>query len=352
MFRLLSQRGAGEFPSQTFNEIMKWSLACFYHTRLPGSPSARMRMRQRAQLGFSLLAVIAAGMTLSAAWPTVLLSNDADKDEGKRSETPLTAQEIHSLVQRAVENQRNNDLLLDQYARTEHSFHGNGKEPEKNLMCRVIPAGQGVIRVELERDGKTSDAAYLEQQWHGAAQALLAEADGREPHVGNFLYRPRHEHERSDMVIAIGKAFIFRWAGRLTVNGRSVVKLNFEPDPTYRSSARYAALYAHSRGTAWVDESSGELIRAEAELTDDVSWGAGIIAKLYRGGKFTYEQHEVAPGVWLPTRYAYDFEGRKFLFNLSLHERVEYTDYVRVGPPEEALSMIRREHPTILANSK
>jgi hypothetical protein len=307
-------------------------------------------MRQRAQFGFSLLAIIAAGMTLSAARPTSPAKH-ADQDEGKRPETPLTAQQIRSLVDRAVENQRRNDLLLDEYARTEHSiFHGNTKEPDKNTISRVIPAREGIIRVELERDGKTSDAAYLEQQWHGVAQALFAEANGREPHVGNFYYRQRHGHERADMVTAIGKAFIFRWAGRLSVNGRPVIKLSFEPDPTYRSSARFATLYAHSRGTAWVDESSGELIRAEAELTDDVSWGAGIIAKLYHGGKFSYEQREVAPGVWLPVGYSYDFDGRKFLFNLALHERMDYSEYVRVGPPEEALSVIRREHPSIFQN--
>jgi len=350
MFRHLSQRGAYEFPSQALDEIMKWSLACFNPTQVPGSPSARMRMRQRAQLGFSLLAIIAAGMTLSAAWPAAIPPKDADQDEGKRSETPLTPQQIRRLVDRAVENQRRNDLLLDEYARTEHSlFHGNGKEAEKDVIYRVIPAREGIIRVELERDGKTSDAAYLEQQWHGAAQALLAETHGREPHVGNFYYRERHMHDRADMVTAIGKAFVFRWAGRVAVNGRSVVKLNFDPDPNYRSSARFATVYAHSKGTAWVDESSGQLIRAEAELTDDVSWGAGIIAKLYRGGKFSYEQREVSPGVWLPVRYAYDFDGRKFLFNLTLHQRMEFTDYLHVGPPEEALSVIRREHPGIFA---
>jgi hypothetical protein len=102
---------------------------------------------------------------------------------------------------------------------------------------------------------------------------------------------------------------------------------------------------------AWVDESSGELIRAEAELTDDVSWGAGLIAKLYRGGKFTYEQREVAPGLWMPTHYSYDFDGRKFLFsNLNLHERMDISDYARVGPPEEAIAILRREHPSIFGN--
>jgi hypothetical protein len=308
-------------------------------------------MRQRVQVGFSLLAILAAGMTLSAAWPTALTAGDADTDEGKHSEAPLTAQQIQNLVDRAVENQRRNDLLLDQYARTEHSvFHGTAKDRSGDVVYRVIPAGRGIIHVELERDGKTSDAGYLDQQWHGAAQALVAEADGRAPHVANFLETVRHRHERSDMVGAIGKAFIFRWAGRVSINGRPVVKLSFTPDPTYRSSARFAAVYAHSRGTAWVDELSAQLLRAEAQLTDDVSWGAGVIAKLDRGGQFTFEQREATPGVWMPARYSYDFDGRKFLFTLSIHERMEFSDYLRVGPPEEALAVIRREHPSIFVN--
>ena len=308
-------------------------------------------MGQRTQIGFSLLAILAAGMTLSAAWPSILLTAEADHDEGKHSETPLTAQQIHDLVDRAIENQRRNDLLLDQYARTEHSvFHGTSKDSGRDIVSRVIPAGEGIIRVELKRDGKTSDAAYLDQQWQGAAQALLAQTHGREPHVANFYGTERHRHERADMVTAIAKAFIFRWAGRVSINGRPVVKLSFSPDPTYRSSARFAPLYARSRGTAWVDESSAQLVRAEAELTDDVSWGAGIIAKLYRGGQFTFEQGEVAPNVWMPAHYSYDFEGRKFLFSLNVHEQMEYTDFTRMGPPEEAIVVLRREHPSIFAN--
>jgi hypothetical protein len=308
-------------------------------------------MRQRVQLGFSLLAILAAGITLSAVWPPAMASSDADGNEGKRPEAPLTAQQIRNLVDRVVENQHRNDLLLGQYARTERSVaQGNGKELDKETVCRVIPVGMGILRVELKRNGKMSDAAYLDQQWHGVVRALLAEANGREPHADNFFDRERHRHERTDMVSAIGRAFIFRWAERASIDGRPVVKLNFEPDPAYRSSARFASLYAHSRGTAWVEESSGELIRAEAELTEDVSWGAGIIAKLYRGGQFTYEQREVAPGVWMPTHYSYDFDGRKFLFSLNLHQRMDYTDYLRLGPPEQALMVIRREHPGIFAN--
>ena len=100
-----------------------------------------------------------------------------------------------------------------------------------------------------------------------------------------------------------------------------------------------------------MDESSAQMIKAEAELTDDVSWGGGLIAKLFRGGRFRYEQHEVSAGVWMPTYYSYDFDGRKFVFSLSAHDRAEYSEYLHVGTPGEALLLVRREHPRIFANA-
>jgi hypothetical protein len=53
----------------------------------------------------------------------------------------------------------------------------------------------------------------------------------------------------------------------------------------------------------------------------------------------------------MPSRYGYDFDGRKFLFSLNIHERMEYSEYLRVGLPEEAIAVIRREHPSIFANN-
>jgi hypothetical protein len=308
-------------------------------------------MRQRAQLGFSLLAILAAGMTLAAVWPPLIAWSDADQDDHNQSAIPLSAQEIRALVDRAIKNQHANDVRLNEYARTEEEFvKGNGKDPDRDTVRRLIPAGEVVLRVQLEHNGRMTDQGYLDQQWHAVARALIASSHGEEIRGAGLYEGQRHQHERSAMVSAIGQAFVFHWAGRTTLGGRPVVKLTFEPDPNYHSSARFAPLYAHSKGVAWVDETNGQLVKAEAELTDDVAWAGGLIAKLYRGGRFTYEQHEVSPGVWMPRYFSYDFDGRKFLFTLSAHEHAEYRDYVRVGPPEQALLEIRREHPKIFAD--
>ena len=64
----------------------------------------------------------------------------------------------------------------------------------------------------------------------------------------------------------------------------------------------------------WVDEANSQLVRLDAELKDDVTYAAGLIAKVYRGGRLTFEQQEAAPGIVLPTHTTYDFDGKKFVF--------------------------------------
>jgi hypothetical protein len=54
-------------------------------------------------------------------------------------------------------------------------------------------------------------------------------------------------------------------------------------------------------------------------------------------------QEEVAPGIWLPTLYDYELDGRKFLFAFGIHEHTEVTRYRRVGPPPEAVEIMRNE---------
>jgi hypothetical protein len=55
------------------------------------------------------------------------------------------------------------------------------------------------------------------------------------------------------------------------------------------------------------------------------------------------EQAEVAPGIWLPTLYQYDYSGRKFLFSFAQHQTIEASHYRRIGPPSEALVAIQNE---------
>jgi len=260
---------------------------------------------------------------------------------------PLTLEEIRALVARAIANQHADDRELTEYDRTEHTVEREGGKEAAltDSVEHVFPTGTGDVRVALQRNGKAVDAMAVEQQWQYIEKALAARSDPSDPAIRDeFQREERRERSHAEMIDAIGKAFHFNYQGRVTLNGRPTVELAFEPDASFRSSARYAAIFAHLGGTVWVDESSGQVVRAEAQLRDDVSFGAGIIAKVYRGSWLKITQSEVTPGLWLPVLATYDIEGRKFVFPASWRGQIDATGYRHVGPPAQALQVVRREH--------
>jgi len=148
---------------------------------------------------------------------------------------------------------------------------------------------------------------------------------------------------RAGLISAMRDAFFFNWLGRETRDGRTLLKLRLEPNPNYKPASRETELFLHASATVWADEATAHVVRMEAELTSDFAVGGGLLGKVYRGSRMTLEQTEVAPGVWMPAVYQYDFSGRKFFFGFEIHERTEANRYERVGPPSEALALVRRE---------
>jgi hypothetical protein len=149
-----------------------------------------------------------------------------------------------------------------------------------------------------------------------------------------------------------------KWAGRETrpdpsgPNGsRTLAKILLEPNPSYVPTSRFATAFQHVHATLWVDESQAQFARLESEITSDIPFAGGIAGKVYRGGHIVLEQSEVAPGVWLPTLYTYDVDGRKFVFAFGVHERTEITRYRRVGPPSHSIEIIRAELNNLSAES-
>ncbi len=262
---------------------------------------------------------------------------------------PPSPEEIQALVARSIVNQNKNEAALDEYERTERTIvrHKDGTTTE--TISRVVPHGAGNLRVEMERDGKPTDPASLETQWRNVARSLVTYSDSSNPLVQKDREKAaKRRRERARLVDAVGEAFRFHWVGRTTQDNRTLVEISFEPVPGYKPSVRFGNVFRHIQGTAWVDEASGHVARLEAELFEDVSILGGIVAKLYRGGRLTLEQAEVAPGVWLPTHYSVDIDGRKFIFKSSVHEEIETRGHRRVGPPQEALALIQLDHPGVL----
>ena len=121
------------------------------------------------------------------------------------------------------------------------------------------------------------------------------------------------------------------------------MKFRWSRTRTSSPPTRFATSFQHVHATLWVDEAQAQFARLEADIVTDIPFGGGIAGKVYHGGHVVMAQEEVAPGIWLPTLYNYDVDGRKFLFAFGIHERTEITRYRRVGPPPQAVEILRNE---------
>lgn len=291
--------------------------------------------------------------------PSGLIASNADSNiQGDQAAgqagtaRPPTDAEIAARAKVLLEHQHLNDEALEQYERIEHQVnHSGGATPRviDDKTYRVVPTGTGTMKLLLKDGDRPVDPAEYRKQlvaWKELLELMLKPED---PHTKSAYAKwQKRKADRKEMVDAAVDAFVTKWAGQETRNGRVCDIFELQPNPNFHPRSLAQDVLTRATAKIWVERDSNQVSRGEAHVTRDISFGGGILGKLYRGGVFYMEQEEVAPGIWLPTRYQYDFTARKFLFMFEEHQYIEARQYHRVGPPKQALSMAQQE----LASSK
>ncbi len=301
------------------------------------------------------MAVWGAALLVVALWVAALAAPPRTSGQGATitGNPAPTADQVQSFVARTVENQHRNDRAIEEFERVEHLILRKGGEYSEVLSDRtnrVVPSGTGNMRLLLAQNGAPVSQELYRRELQVAVTALdlfLHPNDRVKQDLAKFEKRRR---DRAELVDAAAKAFRITWAGRETLpdptgtrGARTFAKVLLDPDPNYKPTSRFTGVFEHVRAVLWVDESQAQIARAEADIASDITVGGGIIGKVYHGGRLMMEQSEVAPGVWLPTFYSYEVDGRKFLFGFGFHERTEVTRYRHVGPPAQSIEIIRNE---------
>ena len=249
------------------------------------------------------------------------------------------------LFQRVIANQKRTDQELDLFERIERveiRKTGSDARPAEVKAWRVFPAGVSNDKILLSPEGKPINAEGYRAELQ-KLERLLVWATQQGPGQEEALAKKaRKRKERNDLIEATHAAFIYTLVGHEMRGARSLAKYNMLPNPKYKPTSRNAMLLTRVKGFVWIDEESAELAKVEGEVSEDVSLSL-FLAKVYKGSHFMEERYELEPGIWLPTYQQYDFDGRKFLLPFAIHERTFYANYRRVGPPKEALEVVRGE---------
>ena len=302
-----------------------------------------IQIRHIVALGVSLLLLpswpgIPSAVALAGGQEAIITGNPAP-----------TPEQIHSLLARALENQHRDDRALEEFERIERTIARKGENAEvvSDITERIVPSPTGNIKLKMTENGVAVPPETYRSELQFAVNALGLVMHPNDRSKEDLAKRDRRRRDHAELVDTTIHAFRVTWAGRETradsSGTRTLLKFLLEPDPDYKPINRFAVIFQHIHATLWVDEAQAQFARLEADIATDIPFAGGVAGKVYHGGHVLMVQEEVAPDIWLPTLYNYEVDGRKFLFAFGIHERTEITRYRRVGPPAQAIEIVRNE---------
>jgi hypothetical protein len=259
--------------------------------------------------------------------------------------TPVIAPAKPHSFDRIIANEKKGEAALDVYERIERVETRRGPNdpaPVATKIMRVIPSGTGMDRIPIGADGKPADSAAYRAELEKLERALALLVNNSRSQRDNVEKFEKKKKDRNDLINATRSAFLFTYLGDEQRGGRTLAKYKLDPNPAFRPTTRYSAVFTKVHGFVWVDEESAELARIEGDVAEDISIGL-FLGKIYKGSHFMQERYEFRPGLWLASFSQYDFDGRKLFSGFSIHERTFYSNYRYIGPPREALVAIRQE---------
>jgi hypothetical protein len=153
------------------------------------------------------------------------------------------------------------------------------------------------------------------------------------------LKHARKDREEDDartrqLLASIPDAFSFTVLGNsMAANGHRLVRMAFVARPDFAPPSREALVFTGMKGEMVVDESARRLVKIDGTLFKEVTFGWGILGKLYSGGRFLIEQEQVTPEHWEATRSVLHFDGKALLIKpIHIDEDESAWDFKPVPP--------------------
>jgi hypothetical protein len=200
----------------------------------------------------------------------------------------------------------------------DHVSHGywrfwvESHSPKESLLEEFLETAEGpVSRIELS-NGHPLDAEGRQLEQARIRRLLSSPAE-----------QARHRQEYDDNEKRIGRivallpdAFLFEYAGE--ENG--CYRLRYHPNPDYPAHSIETRIFHAMSGELWVNARYKRMVRLDGRLNQNVSFGFGILGRLYQGGWFSLQRTQVSSTDWKTGRFELHMSGRAILFKIIAHE--------------------------------
>jgi hypothetical protein len=249
---------------------------------------------------------------------------------------PLPDQETFSAQVRARlatdETRQSGYTFLER--RTEQKLDASGRTTDERVrVFEVYPGlpGQDRYRRLIEEDGKPVPPEQLaerdrDRQKDVESYARRMSSSSEREKDNRALDKEREQYKAA--VDDIFQVYDIRMVGRELLDGHDTIVATLTPKVDAKPQTDDGKIMRHFKARAWIGESDYELVRAEIEAIDTVSFGLGFIARVHKGTVATYQRRKVNDEVWLPERVTWTASARVLLLrSLRLRGVSEFSNY-------------------------
>ena len=218
--------------------------------------------------------------------------------------------------------------------RLEQKINGAGRvTDESSKVFEVYPGlgGEDRYRRLIEENGQPVPGARLARQDRDRQKA--AESYARSLQRPGDRQKDQRAYEKArreydDAIDDIFRVYDIAMVRREPVDGHDTIFATLTPKPGAKARTDSGRIMQKFRAKAWISEADYELVRAEIEAIDTLSFGMGLLARVHKGTVASYQRRKVNNEVWLPARVTWTASGRLFLLRrLRLRGISEFSNY-------------------------
>ena len=218
--------------------------------------------------------------------------------------------------------------------RTEQKLDASGRPKDDSVkVFEVYPGlpGEGRYRRLIEEDGKPvlqGKLAAQDRERQKEAESYASRVSTSTEREKEARQRDKERRKYNAAVDDLFRIYDIHMVRRESIEGHDTILATLMPHVEVRPQTDDGKIMRHFKARAWVSESDFELVRAEIEAIDDLTFGLGLLARVHKGTIATYQRRKVNNEIWLPETVTWTASARVLLLKrLRLRGVSEFSDY-------------------------
>jgi hypothetical protein len=211
------------------------------------------------------------------------------------------------------------DMVYNELTANKHQnywmYRDSDTQSGKTKISRVVETSDCWFRWVLSVNGQPLTTSQQREQ-QAKINQLVSSAEAREKNRTAIL---QDGNKAENLVRMLTTIFLYTEEGEQNGN----IRLQFRPNPQFNPPTDAAKVFHHMQGTLLINAREKRLAGISGTLMQDVTFGWGILGRLYRGGIFHVMQTQLSPGDWEVTTLDVHIHGRALFFKTISEEQTE-----------------------------